>query len=365
MSSRPSLPSIFACNGLTDADYDNCLRFACAKCPDRDLQVLQEQGGCSLTLRAPNKPGGGHENAVIIQIRLPQYAVSIPIASAAAQMYPFLAPQTRELGHVALQDGMRLQLLEMLDLSGQRFSELQPRTPTLTGHALAAMLTLVRSLATFFAMQWSKAASACAVPGRIGGSIVDRLQALERDLPTAALRQRAAWVRQEVKDGVLNTLPTVLTHGDLIPSNTLVDQQTWRIVGLIDWAEAEWLPFGISLYGLEHLLGYLEKGDDHGKSRFCYYTQARELWDAFWTEIEQQRPEIVAEPVRSAVDLARDAGILLWHGIAWDGGRLDRVIGAYDDEAEFELLQAFLEIRPRQQRHDSVVYYSRPVRYVE
>ena len=35
---------------------------------------------------------------------------------------------------------------------------------------------------------------------------------------------------------------------------------TGQITGIIDWAEAEVLPFGLALYGLENLLGYMGTG---------------------------------------------------------------------------------------------------------
>ncbi|KAI1912747.1 hypothetical protein LOZ61_003185 [Ophidiomyces ophidiicola] len=49
--------------------------------------------------------------------------------------------------------------------------------------------------------------------------------------------------------------PQVLTHGDLNAMNTLVMPVTGQISGLVDWAEASILPFGMGLYGLEIMLG--------------------------------------------------------------------------------------------------------------
>ena len=42
--------------------------------------------------------------------------------------------------------------------------------------------------------------------------------------------------------------------------NILVSPITGRITGIIDWAEAKVLPFGLALYGLENLLGYMGPG---------------------------------------------------------------------------------------------------------
>lgn len=67
--------------------------------------------------------------------------------------------------------------------------------------------------------------------------------------------------------------PQVLTHGDLCLVNLLVSPSIGRVTGIIEWAEAELLPFGLALYGLDVLLGYL------GLGGWSYL----EIWD----ELEQ------------------------------------------------------------------------------
>ncbi|KAF1986149.1 hypothetical protein K402DRAFT_421368 [Aulographum hederae CBS 113979] len=52
--------------------------------------------------------------------------------------------------------------------------------------------------------------------------------------------------------------PSVLTHGDLCEMNFLVDPQSGHLTGVIDWAEAEILPFGCALWGLKNLLGFMD-----------------------------------------------------------------------------------------------------------
>jgi hypothetical protein len=46
--------------------------------------------------------------------------------------------------------------------------------------------------------------------------------------------------------------------------------------------------------------------------------------------------------MKKAVELARDVGVLLWHGLAWDDGRIDRVVEPGKDENELAHLNAFL-----------------------
>ncbi|KAI4596983.1 hypothetical protein KJ359_004893 [Pestalotiopsis sp. 9143b] len=135
----------------------------------------------------------------------------------------------------------------------------------------------------------------------------------------------------------LEQLPWALTHGDLIPSNILVDSETGSIVGLLDWAEAEWLPFGVGLYGLEELLGEEVDGE------FTYFPEARKLRHLFWSQLLSHVPELRANPqLLSTVKEAQILGVLLWHGIAFDDGRLDRVVEKGTDDAEISRLDATL-----------------------
>lgn len=49
--------------------------------------------------------------------------------------------------------------------------------------------------------------------------------------------------------------PMALQHDELLENNIHVDEVTGRITGIVDWADAVIAPFGVSLSGLETLLG--------------------------------------------------------------------------------------------------------------
>ncbi|GAB1734338.1 hypothetical protein NU195Hw_Modified_594t1 [Hortaea werneckii] len=188
--------------------------------------------------------------------------------------------------------------------------------------------------------------------------MVSRLRKLERDLPLPAMRQKARRTREAVEDGCLDAIPVGLNHGDFLPSNILVDPKSWRIKSYIDWAEAEVLPSGICLYGLEHILGYIEDADDSGRSvmpQFVYYEQAEELRRIFWEEFGQLVPAVKGTDVRKALDLSRDVGILLWKGFAWDDGTIDRVVNLKDDLGEVACLEAWFKLDSSFERRDSFI----------
>lgn len=74
--------------------------------------------------------------------------------------------------------------------------------------------------------------------------------------------------------------PLVLSHGDLCEMNIFVQPNTGHMTGIVDCDEARILPFGISLWGFENMLGYkgmaLEYHNDHHK-----------LENLFWQTFEE------------------------------------------------------------------------------
>lgn len=72
--------------------------------------------------------------------------------------------------------------------------------------------------------------------------------------------------------------PQVLTHNDLLSTNSLVDQETFEITGIIDWSLAEVLPFGMELFCLPMMTGYMALDGWHD------YTCRDKLHHAFWEE---------------------------------------------------------------------------------
>jgi hypothetical protein len=64
----------------------------------------------------------------------------------------------------------------------------------------------------------------------------------------------------------------------------------------------------------------------------------------FWTELQRHLPELEQQSVLDAVKLARDLGVLLWHGIAFDNGAIDRVVQEDRDIEEVRRLDAFLDL---------------------
>jgi hypothetical protein len=338
------------------------------------VEEFGEQGYCSCTLLftpvdatdlAPTGNISIHKvstrserkDAFIVQLRPALHALDFNIMRAASTAYPTLAPTIRPLDLV-LPGG--LCAYEMERLPGTPLSHLLPRERTLNTEMHAKLERLITSFAYMIARCWHSASPTphtsrsvradspmdpgpdmlLECPGKVGSTIVHRLEKLSAELPDAQLRERAEDTLRIVQH--MTDYPVVLNHGDLIPSNILVDERTWEITGLVDWAEAELLPFGTCLYGLEHLLGYMAPPSPDSPTSFVYFNDAAGLRELFWNCLFDAVPGLCHR--EKGVKAVRDLGVLLWHGIAWDDGAINRVVNQVEDVEELAKLRAFLGV---------------------
>lgn len=123
----------------------------------------------------------------------------------------------------------------------------------------------------------------------------------------------------------------VLNHGDLCEMNVLVDPTTGHITGIIDWAEAKICPFGISLLGLENVLGSMNS------QGWRYHPQYRALRGQFWETFEDAVGGVSASD-KETIEIARMAGIFLQYGFKWEDGGRELV---EEGTASFMYLDAF------------------------
>lgn len=297
-----------------------------------------------------------------------------------------------------------LYVYEMDLLPGIAYEGILPRHAELSAAEERRLRCLLDGLARFFRQTWSSGRlpgwlmAPAQVQGRVGGTIPWRLWKVANELPaTSGLKDEAKKVQEEVKAGGMKDLPKCLSHGDLLPSNLLVDTETGRLTGVVDWAEAEVLPFGMALYGIERLLGWIQqpttedtdnavdesadqatntdaqreissspmsaKADSvissssplpskpdnkpnitsaRTKVEFTYYDQAPALRAHFYAQLALLIPELREPGMKKQVALARNVGVLLWFGFGWDDGKIDRIINEKDDPAEMAQLVAFL-----------------------
>ena len=115
--------------------------------------------------------------------------------------------------------------------------------------------------------------------------------------------------------------------------NFLIDPETGHLTGVIDWAEAENLPFGCALWGLENVLGFM---DMHG---WHYIDSHKELEALFWLTFKSTVGEDL-EDKWGVIDIARRIGILFRYGFRWDKDLQQRA--ATEGDSGMKYLDAFL-----------------------
>ncbi|KAF2683618.1 hypothetical protein K458DRAFT_418591 [Lentithecium fluviatile CBS 122367] len=356
--------------GLQEADRNVCIRAIESVYPHKRVEEFANQGHCSFTILVSSTPEALFQedgddtgdsamaaSPFIVQIRPQQHSLDQKITWAAYRVYGSLVPSVRTV-QCPLPRG--LTAVEMDLKEGVPSSRLLSRARVIDAETSTwnKQVRLVESLASFIACAWPSIPSdkpsprytradspmsdgpswLAKCPGKVGANIVRKLEKLSHQLPDAGLRERA----RDTLDRLMRTAdyPVVLNQGDLIPTNILIDRDTWEITGVVDWAEAEWLPFGTCLYGLEHLLGYLDCSSS--APEFRYYEGSEVLRKLFWLKLAEEKPEVEAS--LKNVEVMRDIGVLLWLGYAWDDGQIDRVVNYVDDGEELARLRAFLEV---------------------
>lgn len=320
-----SIDNFFLRSGLTLQDQIDCISFVEKLFPGKPIAPSSCQGYCSMTLFV-----GGD---TVIQFRPATYKLDLKVTTATREVYGSFAPVTRYISTIPTSG---LLVYSMQRVNGVSFGDFREGLGKDASHFREA---LCRDFATFLSKGFNCNKVADIPLGIVGSSITLRLESLSKDLPVRFQSTALGILGQLPR---IKALPWVLTHGDITPSNIIVNPATGRLAGFVDWAEAEHLPFGVCLYGLEELLGEMTP------TGFRYHRDASDLRDVFWAELCKQISDLRNKHTLEAVRLARDLGVLLWHGIAFDNGAIDRVVQEGRDFEEIYRLDAFLGLEKPQ-----------------
>jgi hypothetical protein len=294
--------------------------------PDVEIQPVQSQGRCSYTVAV--------STTHLLQFRPAPYQLDIRVYEEARRIFGNLVPRIQYLGCVP--DGISERQLHMYiqqRIPGVTLDEFRRMNSHDDETQRECLKRLVGDLAEVFAISLHHARPASTSEetsfekGLVGRSLRWRLHIL-RELPDRYLREQVDQVTAYIDK--IEALPWCLTHGDLIPANIMVDPESGRLTGLIDWAEGEWLPFGVGLYGLEEVL-------------LCCGDELETLRDVFWSRFAEL---VDTDAARKSwgldVGVPRTLGILLWRGMAFEAGRIDRVVEEGRDDEELWKLRLFL-----------------------
>lgn len=359
------IEAFFIRNGFDGATRDACDEYARVRFPGSAAKPAATQGYCSYTLNLPD--------GYLLQFRPEAFMLDIDTCREVKSIYGEFAPTTRYLGEV---EGVSLQQAPGADIGssammhvylhqrirGIPLSEFRKRKKGCRAEDEKMFKRrLMSGLATVFAlgfrgrqpspeMEGILPPAGIVAKGKVGESMRWRLNLLN-SLPEKALLAQVSAAQVSAAQAQLDMVEAsswCLTHGDLLPGNMMVDAETGHLTGLIDWAEAEWLPFGMALYGVEEVVGEdMDMDMPCSEGGFRYYDDHEALRRLFWDKLMSfiGRDETLANHgfqfLREA-EAARKLGILLWRGIAFDDGKMDRVVETGRDDSEIQKLRLFL-----------------------
>jgi len=319
-----SIVDFFSRCGLSIQDQHDCCSFTTQRFPDASVKIAPFQGYCSLTLFV--------NEDTVVQFRPQCYRLDMRVTDEARVLYGYLAPDTKYLATLPTSG---LLVYSMDRISGVSLRDFRKARDE-SGISYDISVQLCKDFALFQSRAWDKNTQSQFELGIVGKSIRSRLRSLLMKLP-ARFRSTAGRLLRNIHQ--VEALPWVLTHGDITSGNIMINPVSGHLLGLVDWAEAEYLPFGISLYGLEEILGEITA------TGFRYHPNANDLRQLFWDELRKEILALYESHIFEGVQLARDLGVLLWHGIAFDNGAIDRVVQEGKDLEEVLRLDAFLDTK--------------------
>ncbi|XXH04698.1 hypothetical protein Hte_011120 [Hypoxylon texense] len=107
--------------------------------------------------------------------------------------------------------------------------------------------------------------------------------------------------------------PTVIQHKKLNDATIHVDENTGRLTGVTDWADVNVVhaPFGVTLYGVEALLGI------HSLDECHFHPRHAELRKCFWETLFAELGPKISQEHRRLIKIAYSYGLLVHFGVFW------------------------------------------------
>jgi hypothetical protein len=115
--------------------------------------------------------------------------------------------------------------------------------------------------------------------------------------------------------------------------NIHVDEETGRITGIVDWADALIAPFGTSIGGLETILGVQTSSSWYFHPRHAYLRS--QFWKTFY-----EVTGYLSDNDRQAIEIGRLFGLFRTHGFDRRPEK-DNAVPLEEGDQEFKCLEAF------------------------
>ncbi|KAI1121213.1 hypothetical protein F5Y10DRAFT_272320 [Nemania abortiva] len=317
-----AISSFFAEN--TTATRQECDNFALFRAGGR-VNPVEIQGAFSYTIIA------GTDNSKLFQFRTNESELDTSIISLATTAHPQFVTSCKYHGTIG--QSRPLHVYEMEKLPGATYVMARNVSIPQPPDAAFRQRNTATDFAKFFAQSWNygQRLRQDGVSSLLG-EFSDKFDLLSRSLPSR-FASNLDIVRQGLPLLFSGTLPFVLTHQDLCEMNTLIDPETGRVTGIVDWAEARILPFGFSMWGFENILGYMNSAGWH------YYDNRHELEAIFWQTFSTEAKNLSDNDLE-LIRIARMTGLFRRYGLVMDGKVVKGVVDQ-SDPSSIAYLDAF------------------------
>jgi Phosphotransferase enzyme family len=158
---------------------------------------------------------------------------------------------------------------------------------------------------SFFAAAWNNRPTVEQSLGLLD-EYYDILDQVSQGLPEQ-LQAKLGEVRQELPLLFRPDYPMAFQHDDLLENNIHVDETTGHITGIVDWSDGIIAPFGVSLIGLETLLGVQTMTKWHFHPN--HLSLRKHFWRTFFLEVGS-----ISEKDHHSIEVARLFGLFRTHG---------------------------------------------------
>ncbi|KAE8446278.1 hypothetical protein EG329_012364 [Mollisiaceae sp. DMI_Dod_QoI] len=251
----------------------------------------------------------------VVQFRAKISPLNLSLVDIAKSIHGHLVARTFQFGIFGDESkGENVVLVYCMErLQGENFSLLTASTQ-LDALQHQKQERTVEGLARFFAQSWKHPQPKTnEMVEKIHSGFSQKLELLATNLPSRHHRL-VQHCQKNLQYLSLPEIPWTITHGDLCDTNLLVDSLTGTLTGVPDWAEAEVLPFGLALWGLQTLLGSM----DEAESRWLYFSEYASLESIFWAEFTKNIASL-SEKQWMGIRIGHLLGLLCRHGFKFTG----------------------------------------------
>ncbi|KAJ3564876.1 hypothetical protein NP233_g8003 [Leucocoprinus birnbaumii] len=258
------------------------------------------QGGDSYTVISSDE-------TCVVQSRAGYSALDIDFLKCVEQAYDGLTPRHQFVGNLG-----KLHVYTMGNVGGVAMYLARNK---LNENDFSLLKHTVKDFARFFASPWSKTPSQMPCPSRASllSDYSMELSQLQTGLPER-FRPTVDYLISMLPNLLAANWPLVPNHTDLLENDVHVCKETGHIAGICDWMDTTIGPFGMSLGGLETMLG--KRTMSWG---WRYHPNQRKLRNLFW-ETFYEAMGGVSEEQKELIDAARLVGLFLANGFEWKMG---------------------------------------------